>query len=135
MVHLYCSTRSGSPIIQSTSRNDPPPSAATPPRVYVSVLMRPWVLRTCHATTSCHLGVSRTAHLLVRFLWWIAMDISARWWTRRCLKCQARNFTPNDPLAYPFLAPAQQPRHHRQRRLLHPIAAHPARQPLRPHLH
>ena len=26
----------------------------------------------------------------MRFFWWIGMDISTRWWLRRCLKCQAR---------------------------------------------
>ena len=38
-----------------------------PPRVYVPMLMRPWILHTCHSTTSCHLGVSRTLSMLRRF--------------------------------------------------------------------
>ena len=28
--------------------------------------------------------------MLMRFFWWIGMDISTRWWLRRCLKCQGR---------------------------------------------
>ena len=82
--------------------NDPP-SATPSPRVYVPMLMRPWVLHTCHATTSCHLGVTRTVRLLARFFWWIGMDISARWWIRRCLKCQARK-TSRQTIRWPTLS-------------------------------
>ena len=39
------------------SASDTPPSAVTPPRVYVPMLMRLCVLHACHATASCHLGV------------------------------------------------------------------------------
>lgn len=49
-----------------------------PQRIHVQMLMRPWVLKTCHATTSCHMGVSSTVGMLTRFLWWIGMDITAR---------------------------------------------------------
>ena len=72
------------------ARDPPPPPLDPLPRVYVSMLMRPWVLHTCHSTTSCHLGVSRTLSMLRRFYWWIGRDISTRWWLRHCLKCQAR---------------------------------------------
>ena len=27
--------------------------------------------------------------MLARFFWWIGVNISACWWIRRCLKCQA----------------------------------------------
>ena len=37
------------------------------PRVYVPMLMRPWVLHTCHSTTSYNSGVSRTLSMLRRF--------------------------------------------------------------------
>ena len=47
-------------------------------RVYVPMLMRPWVLHTCHSTTSCHLDVARTLSMLMRFYWWVGMDISTR---------------------------------------------------------
>ena len=60
-----------------------PPPLTSPPRVYVPMLMCPWLLQACHATTSCHLGVSRTLSMLMRFYWWISMDISTRWWLRR----------------------------------------------------
>ena len=67
-----------------------PPPLDPSPRVYVPMLMRPWVLYTCHSTTSCHSGVSRTLSMLRRFYWWIGMDISTRWWLRHYLRCQAR---------------------------------------------
>ena len=44
------------------------------PGVYVPMLMRPWVLHTCHSTTSRHLGVSRTLGMLRRFYWWIGKE-------------------------------------------------------------
>ena len=65
-----------------------------PLRVYVPMLMRPWVLHTCNTTSLYHAGIARTLSLLVRFLWWIAMDISTRWWLRRCLDCQSRTTSP-----------------------------------------
>ena len=52
------------------------------------MLMRPWVLNKCHADTSLHLGVTRTVRMLARFIRWISMDVSARWWISRCLHCQ-----------------------------------------------
>ena len=61
------------------------------------MLMRLWVLRTCDTTTSCHSGIPRTVRLLARFLWWIGMDVSARWSIRRCLKYQAR-ITPSQTI-------------------------------------
>ena len=64
---------------------DSTPSAAPPRHIYVPMSMRPWVLRTGHATTSFHLGVSSTVSMLARFFSWIGMNVSARWWIRRCL--------------------------------------------------
>ena len=61
-------------------------STAPPPRIYFSMLMRPWVLNTSHAIAPCHLGVSCWRI----FSWWIGMDIFAHWWIRCCLKCQVR---------------------------------------------
>lgn len=43
------------------ARTAPCPPLPTPPRVYVPVLMYPWVLHTCHILTSCRLGVARLA--------------------------------------------------------------------------
>ena len=61
-----------------------------PTRIYVPLLIRPWVMQACHTDVSCHLGTTRTLRMLERFYWWIGMDQSTRWWLRRCLKCQAR---------------------------------------------
>ena len=78
--------------------NNHTPSTAPPPRIDVPMLMRPWVLHACHATTSYQLGVSRTVSMLARLFWWIGMDISTRWWIRRCLKYQAHT-TSRKPIA------------------------------------
>ena len=59
-------------------------------QIYVPMLMRPWVLRGCHADSVCNFGVSRTLQMLQRFYWWVGLDQSVRWWIRRCLFCQAR---------------------------------------------
>ena len=39
----------------------------------------------------------------MRFFWWIGMDISTRWWLRRCLKCQARK-TSRQTIRWPILS-------------------------------
>ena len=61
-----------------------------PVRIYVPMLMRPWIMQACHANTSCHLGATRTLRMLERFYWWVGMEVSTRWWIRHCLRCQAR---------------------------------------------
>ena len=61
-----------------------------PIRIYVSLLMRPWVMQACHSTSSCHLGTTRTLRMLERFYWWIGMYICTRWWLHQCPKCQVR---------------------------------------------
>ena len=38
-----------------------------PKRIYVPLLMRPWIMRARHASASCHLGVARTLSMLERF--------------------------------------------------------------------
>ena len=38
-----------------------------PIRIYVPLLMRPWVMQACHSTASCHLGTTRTLRMLERF--------------------------------------------------------------------
>ena len=52
--------------ITCDARDPPPPPFDPLPRVYVPMLMRPWVLHTCHSTSSCHLGGSRTLTILRR---------------------------------------------------------------------
>ena len=49
-------------------------------QIYVPMLMRPWVLRGCHADSVCHCGVTRTLQILQRFYWWVGLDQSVRWW-------------------------------------------------------
>ena len=89
------------PTTQPGNHLQPPTSPS--PRIYVPMLMRPWVLHTCHATTSLHLGVTRTVRMLARFFWWVGIDVSARWWIRRCLKCQARK-TSRQTIRWPTLS-------------------------------
>ena len=50
-----------------------------PIRIYVPLLMRPWVMQACHSTVSCLLGTERTLRMLERFYWWIGMSICTRW--------------------------------------------------------
>ena len=76
-----------------------------PIRIYVSLLMRPWVMQACHSTSSCHLGTTRTLRMLERFYWWIGMNICNRWWVRTCLKCQARK-TSRLTLRWPVISMA-----------------------------
>ena len=60
------------------------------PQISVPTLMRPWVLRGCHADSVCHYGVIRTLQMLQCFYGWVGLDQSVRWWIRRCLFCQVR---------------------------------------------
>ena len=68
-----------------------------PIRVFVPILLRPLVLQHCHASVSCHLGVTRTLRMPERFYFWIGMEQCVRWWFRRCFMCQARK----SPLCVP----------------------------------
>ena len=38
-----------------------------PVRIYDPMLMRPWIMRACHSTASCHLGTTRTLRMLEQF--------------------------------------------------------------------
>ena len=49
-----------------------------PTRIYVPLLMRPWIMQACHANASCHLGVARALSILKRFYWWTGMSICTR---------------------------------------------------------
>ena len=40
-----------------------------PVRIYVPLLMRPWIMQAFHSTASCHLGTTRTLRMLERFHW------------------------------------------------------------------
>ena len=82
--------------IAVASRSDGPPARVRRSpfndsvRIYVPLLARPWIMHACHTDASCHLGVMRTLKMLERFYWWVGMEACAKWWVRRCLKCQAR---------------------------------------------
>ena len=79
-----------------------------PVRIYVPLLARPWIMHASHAEGSCHLGVTRTLKMLERFYWWVGMEVCTKWWVRRCLKCQARQTSPNHPMAYTLRSLAEQ---------------------------
>ena len=49
-----------------------------PTRIYVPLLMRPWIMQACRANASCDLGVARALSILKRFYWWIGMSICTR---------------------------------------------------------
>ena len=57
-----------------------------PTRIYVPLLMRPWIMQAYHAIASCHLGVARTLSMLECFYRWSGMSICTRWWLCRCLQ-------------------------------------------------
>ena len=40
-----------------------------PARIYVPLVMRPWIMQARHSTFSCHLGTTRTLRMLERFYW------------------------------------------------------------------
>ena len=57
-----------------------------PIRIYVPLLMRPWIMQACHSTASCQLGTTCTLRMLERLYWSIGMNVCTRWWLRHCLK-------------------------------------------------
>ena len=77
-------------VKRNTSSAELSQSGGRAPQIYVPMLMRPWVLRGCHADSVCHFGVTRTLQMLQHFYWWVGLDQSVRWWIRRCLFGQAR---------------------------------------------
>ena len=42
-----------------------------PIRIYVLLLIRPWVMRAFHSSATCHLETARTIRMPERFNWWI----------------------------------------------------------------
>ena len=60
-----------------------------PVRVYVPLLLRPWVMDRAHKE-AVHLGEKVTLALLERYYYWVGMASSIKWWLRRCYACQAR---------------------------------------------
>ena len=47
-------------VKRNTSSAELPHSGGRVPQIYLPMLMRPWVLRGCHADSVCHFGVTRT---------------------------------------------------------------------------
>ncbi|CAB1104650.1 unnamed protein product [Ectocarpus sp. CCAP 1310/34] len=97
-------------VLLVRKQTTPPLSAATRPggraarllndepiRIYVPMLMRPWIMQACHADASCHLGAARTLSMLERFYWWVGMSVCTKWWVRHCLRCQARKASHQTP--------------------------------------
>ena len=87
----------GNPTSPSTTSDEPNPVRRAacllndePIRIYVPLLMRPWIIQACHSTASHHLGTTCTLRMLDRFYWGIGLNVCTRWWLRHCLKCQAR---------------------------------------------
>ena len=72
-----------------------------PIRICVHLLMRPWIMQSCHSTAFCHLDTTRTLRMLERCYWGIGMNAYTRWWPRHCLKCHARN-TPRLTVRWPI---------------------------------
>ena len=73
-----------------------------PIRIFVPLLMRPWVVQACQSTASCHLGTARTLGMLERFYyWWVGMSICTRWGIRNCLECQRRKIVATDGIDGP----------------------------------
>ena len=52
-------------------------------RICVPLVMRLWIMQSCHANASCHLGVARTLCMPESFYWWIGKSVCTRWWLRR----------------------------------------------------
>ena len=59
-----------------------------PTRIYVPLLMQPWIMQAFHANAAFHFGVARTLSMRERFYWWIGMSVCTQWWLRRFLQCQ-----------------------------------------------
>ena len=63
-------------VKRNTSSAELSHSGSRVPQIYVPMLMRPWVLKGCHAGSVCPFGVTRTLQMLQRFNWWVGLDQS-----------------------------------------------------------
>ena len=73
-----------------------------PVRVYVPLILRPWVMDRTHKE-AVHLGEKVTLAMLERYYYWVGMASSAKWWIRRCYACQARKKT-RDTVRWPLVS-------------------------------
>ena len=60
-----------------------------PVRVYVPLMLRPWVMDRTHKE-AVHLGEKVTLAMLERYYYWVGMASRVQWWIRRCYACQTR---------------------------------------------
>ena len=63
-----------------------------PVRVYVPLMLRPWMMDRTHKE-AVHLGEKVTLAMLERYYHWARMASSVKWWIGRCYACQARKKT------------------------------------------
>ena len=63
-----------------------------PMRVYVPLMLRPWVMDRTHKE-AVHLGEKVTLAMLERYYYRVGMASSVKWGIRRCYACQARKKT------------------------------------------
>ena len=49
-----------------------------PIRVYVPLLMHPWILQASNSIAFCHQGTARTLRVLEFFYWWMGMCMCTR---------------------------------------------------------
>ena len=61
-------------------------------RVYVPLMLRPWLMDRTHKE-AVHLGEKVTLAMLERYYHWVGMASSVKWWIGRCYACQARKKT------------------------------------------
>ena len=61
-------------------------------RVYVLLMLRPWVMDRIHKE-AVHLGEKVTLAMLERYYYWVGMASSVKWGIRRCYAYQARKKT------------------------------------------
>ena len=73
-----------------------------PVRVYVPLMLRPWVMDSTHKE-AVHLGEKVTLAILERYYYWVGMASSVKWWIRRCYACQARKKT-RDTVRWPLVS-------------------------------
>ena len=73
-----------------------------PVRVYVLLMLRPWVMDRIHKE-AVHVGEKVTLAMLERYYYWVEMALSVKWWIRRCYACQARKKT-RDSVRWPLVS-------------------------------
>ena len=73
-----------------------------PLRVYVPLMLRPWVMDRTHKE-AVHLGEKVNLAMLKRYYYWVGMASSVKCWIGRCYACQARKKM-RDTVRWPFVS-------------------------------